>query len=452
MRMHGVFGALAALLLTATPVVAQSGPATNGTPGASDTAAAAEEEISTAPPITIQYTRPMDQRGLNMFETPKENDVPFEGFKLNWGAAFTQQFQMIDHSNTAAPRLVDGVDQNQLADIGAGFNLATANLALDAQVAPGIRVSLESYMSSRHHNEFWVKGGYLQIDESPIDLPILHTLMDYLTIKAGMFELNYGDAHFRRTDNGNAMMNPFVENYIMDSFTTEIGTEVYFRTGPFLAMVGVTDGVNKGGVTAPAARGPAFLGKVGFDSQMNDDLRVRLTGSMYTVDKTPGATLFGGDRAGSRYYNVMDNSSGAQFTNGRINPGFRNEMTAFQINPFVKFGGLELFGVIEQAEGKAAAETETREWNQYAGDVLYRFLPREQLYVGGRYNTASGRLQGMTEDVSVDRMALAAGWFITPNILVKGEYVNQEYNDFPALDIRNGGKFNGMIIEGVVAF
>ena len=44
-----------------------------------------------------------------------------------------------------------------------------------------------------------------------------------------------------------------------------------------------------------------------------------------------------------------------------------------QINPFVKFGGLELFGVIERARGKAATEAATRTVNQQAVDVMYRF-------------------------------------------------------------------------------
>ena len=89
---------------------------------------------------------------------------------------------------------------------------------------------------------------------------------------------------------------------------------------------------------------------------------------------------------------------------------------------------------------------------QYATDVVYRFLPREQLYVGGRYNTASGKLRGVADEVSVGRSALAAGWFITPGILAKGVYVTQTYNDFPAIDIRHGGKFNGFVMEGVVSF
>ena len=46
-----------------------------------------------------------------------------------------------------------------------------------------------------------------------------------------------------------------------------------------------------------------------------------------------------------------------------------------QMNPFVKFRGLELFGVIERAKGKASAETTERTWNQYAVDAVYRFLP-----------------------------------------------------------------------------
>ena len=92
------------------------------------------------------------------------------------------------------------------------------------------------------------------------------------------------------------------------------------------------------------------------------------------------------------------------------------------------------------------------EEDHYAVDAVYRFLPAEQLFVGARYNTARGELTGMTTKVGADRTALAAGWFITPGVLLKGEYVNQKYNDFPSTDIRNGGKFNGFVVEGVVAF
>ena len=56
-------------------------------------------------------------------------------------------------------------------------------------------------------------------------------LFEIATVRVGHIEINYGDAHFRRSDNGNAIYNPFVGNYIMDAFTTEIGGEVYLKTG-----------------------------------------------------------------------------------------------------------------------------------------------------------------------------------------------------------------------------
>lgn len=57
-----------------------------------------------------------------------------------------------------------------------------------------------------------------------------------------------------------------------------------------------------------------------------------------------------------------------------------------------------------------------------------------------------------SKDIKIDRVALAGGWFLARNILIKGEYVIQKYKDFPTNDFRNGGKFNGYVIEAVVGF
>src|SRR5688572_4966432 len=271
------------------------------------------------------------------FEDPKVPVAEFTGVKLDWNAAFTQAFQKLNHSNTAGEVLdAAGKNQNALADIGAGFNLAAANIGVKAEVGKGIDVVLDVYLSSRHHNETWVKGGYLQIDASPINHPILNRVMEYTTLKIGHMELNYGDAHFRRTDNGNAIDNPFVENLILDAFTTEIGAEAYLRSGPFMLMAGVTNGQNKGDVTTPDGRSWAFLTKAGYDRQFGSALRTRLTVSTYMNDNAGRATLYAGDRAGSHYWGVVDNATAAAFTNGRISPNFTEEIQALQINPFVK--------------------------------------------------------------------------------------------------------------------
>jgi hypothetical protein len=445
----------AQMVASNAPVGIDSGPPRMADPADTQTIGA-RPPAYVVRPAEIQHYRPVDQRGINVFEAPKEAGVEYTGFKLNFGAAFTQQFQSLDHSNTAAPVLDAGVNTNELIEIGSGFNNEGANLYINAQVARGIRVAMTSYLSSRHHNETWVKDGYLLIDDSPFAIPVLENVMKFTTVKFGHFEINYGDAHFRRTDNGNAMYNPFVGNYIMDAFTTEIGAEVYLRSRGVLAMASVTGGEIRGNVTSPDDRGPSFIGKLGFDRQMTQDLRVRLTGSAYSSRKSAGNTLYGGDRAGSRYFYVMENTQAkeaVQFTSGLINPGFRYKVNAFVVNPFVKFRGLELFGLAERATGREKAETEERTWNQLAADAVLRLLPGEKLFVGARYNRASGELAGFIgNDAEVNRTAFGAGWFITPNILMKTELVTQKYTNFPSTDIRNGGKFDGFVIEGVVAF
>jgi hypothetical protein len=461
--------ALAALLALASPAAAQDTPVAPASAGATAATAAApaaatdqEEKDKDAldswkkgRPQTIQYMRAQDKRGLNVFETSKDPGVEFTGFKLDFNAAFTSQVQNLEHETTAIPVMNNGVNANQLANIGFGFNNSAANLSLNAQLAPGVRVTLTSYLSSRHHNETWVKDGYIQIDQSPIDWAPAKMLFEIMTLRVGHMEINYGDAHFRRSDNGNALYNPFVGNYIMDAFTTEIGGEAYLKLGSAIAMAAITGGEIRGTVLTPEQRGPAFIGKLGVDHQVNTDLRVRLTGSLYKTEKALSNTLYGGDRAGSRYFWVMENTAAtesANATSGYINPGFKNEVTAMVVNPFVKFRGAEVFGVIERAEGRAAAETTNRKWNHYAVDAVYRFLADEKLFVGARYNRAEGALAGIAGDVGADRYQVAAGWFILPGLLAKGEYVSQKYFGYPATNVRNGGRFNGFMVEGVVAF
>jgi hypothetical protein len=79
-------------------------------------------------------------------------------------------------------------------------------------------------------------------------------------------------------------------------------------------------------------------------------------------------------------------------------------------------------------------------------------MPREQVYAGVRYNKADGTLVGISQGVGADRRQFAGGWFVTPNVLMKGEYVTQEYSGFPPANIRNGGKFHGLMLEGVIGF
>lgn len=411
------------------------------------------------------YRQP-DQRGINVFEAPKDSVSTFEGVKVRVGGQSTLQFQAIDHENGVAP--ADQTTTNTLQEIGYNFNLATANLDLDVALAKGLRMHLRTYLSSRHHPEPYVKGGYFQIDNLDfISEGLLSNLMKYTTVKIGHMENNYGDAHFRRSDNAQAIYNPFVGNLIMDAFTTEVGAEVYYQRNGFIGMIGLTNGKLNQNVLEGAngkTGGAAFLAKLGYDKQFTEDFRFRLTGSLYTTGYVASNYLYTADRAGSRYYSVLspeqyfdfrtqslqNTTATNTFRTGRFDPGFRNRITALMFNPFVKYGGLEFFGTLEFANGRAASESDNRSTTQLAGEVIYRFGSSEDFYIGGRYNTVSS--EQSFGDADIDRFQLSAGYFLTKNVLAKLEYVAQSYDGYPSDDVLYEGKFDGLMFEAVISF
>ncbi|MCC5904581.1 MAG: hypothetical protein JJU13_00110 [Balneolaceae bacterium] len=392
----------------------------------------------------LQYFRAPDKTGLNVFETSKDTNVVFDGLNVRIGGSNTLQFQALTQSGDFA----------ELHELIPNFNLATSNLDFDVQLHNGLRMHLRTYLSSRHHAEAWVKGGYMQVDRLDfIQEGFLEELMDKVTIRVGHMQVNYGDTHFRRSDNGQAIFNPFVGNYIMDSFTTEVAGEVYFQHNGFLAMVGLTNGkLNQSTKEAAVNTRASFIGKLGFDRQINPDLRFRLTGSLYTTGQAAGLNLYTGDRAGARYYDIFEDNR----MSGRVGPDFSiqgvgGEMTAFMINPFIKYQGLEFFGVFENASGNALNGEPSRTYNQYGAELLYRFGANENIYLGGRYNLVKGE-QRAGNDIEVERFNIGGGWFLTNNVLAKIEYVNQTYDGYPAGDLRENGKFSGIMLEAVISF
>jgi len=386
------------------------------------------------------------------FEDQKSDIPEFDKIKVKVGGDFAIQLQALDHSNTN--------DTIAFYDMVNNLNLPTANLNLDVYLAYGVKMHLRTYLSSRHHTEAWVKGGYVQFDRLDfISDGFLSGLMDITTLKFGLDEINYGDAHFRRTDNAYAINNPFVGNYIMDAFTTEAFGEVVIQKSGFVGVIGVSNGKLNQNVTVNTRynhdNALSFYGKLGYDKQFTDDFRGRLTGSWYFNQGTStGSYLYGGDRAGSRYYSVLVvDGEGDNFTSGRFNPRF-SQITALQINPFIKYKGLEFFGIYEIANG--GEEDDDGSYTQLAADLLYRFGGSEQFYIGGRYNKVSGSQTSASESFDIERYNIGGGWFITDNIVAKLEYVSQKYSGngiVPTLGASyKGAEFNGLMLEAAISF
>ncbi len=388
------------------------------------------------------------------FEQQKLDPAKFEKVQTHIGGDFALQFQSLSNS-------ADGVE---LMPLGSAFNLPSANLNLSADLAPGMEVYLRTYLSSRHHNETWVKGGYLLIDAMPfLNSPVVDNLMQYLTIKIGVDEINYGDGHFRRSDNAAVMNNPFVGNYVMDAFTTAPTLEVLFRDKGWIGMVGLTDGSLDPNVVEYNSSDSTFskintldelavYGKVGIDKQPNSDWRVRLTVSPLYHGSSRKGTLYTGDRTGSRYYEVMvpasQGSDGTDISNnhrnGRWGPGNYSKLTAVMVNTFIKYKHAELFGLYENANGTSTSNADFN-FNQFAVEGLYRFGKTDQFYGGLRYNHVSN-----DQDMSVNRVQIAGGWFLTKNVMAKLEYVNQQYNNFATYG--GDAEFKGVMFEAAISF
>ena len=190
----------------------------------------------------LQNFRLPGSEGLNVFEAPKD-DVPFDGVKVRVGGDFAIQMQGLSQSNAFANTTDTLLIPLQAPKLGTNVNLPTANLNLDVQFADGVRMHLRTYLSSRHHTEAWVKGGYVQIDNLDfIKEGFLGGFMEMARLRFGMDDINYGDAHFRRSDNARAIYNPFVGNYIMDAFTTEPFAELTIMKSGIIGVLGMTNG------------------------------------------------------------------------------------------------------------------------------------------------------------------------------------------------------------------
>jgi hypothetical protein len=392
---------------------------------------------------------------FGQFEEPQLTGEGFEKVKVKVGADFAMQYQVLNHHADSL-----------LIPLGTGFNLPTANLNVDADLAPGIKVNLTTYLSARHHNEAWVKGGYLIIDKLPfLKSPGIDKLMNYLTLKVGDMEINYGDVHMRRSDNGNVTHNPFVGNYIMDGFTTEIAAELMFRSKGLILMGAVSNGTLKPGLTGYNAatktytaydthKELAFYWKAGYDKQFTDNFRLRLMLSGYHNPKNHAGSLYFGDRAGSRYYLVMNRETFSandvditvNHTTGNYGPGTTKKDNSFMANLFTKYKGLEFFGTLESFKGLVGNNVDSK-FMQYGAEGLYRFGGKEQFYGGIRYNQVKNKIT----DQSVNRIQVGAGWFMVESVLLKLEYVNQNYKEFLAQYGADAG-FKGVMFEAAITF
>lgn len=370
----------------------------------------------------------------HVFEEPKDTSA-FTEVEFDWSADLTFNFQ--------------GLDQTFGDDIKAGLSLPTANLDIDAKVLSGFNVKLETMLSSHHHHETYVKGGYATIDNLDFVSPDFGKgFMENTTIKVGVDDINYGDAHFRRTDNADVMRNPFISNMGVEGYMQAGFLEILHRipTADMFVLGGISNGeVNPDDVKDGEGKDAySFYGKLGYDADISDDTRIRLTESLFFVQDTSKNRLYLGDKAGTVAREIFGSSDFGASWNALS--GYK-DLTASMTNLFIKHGDTEFFGLLEYADG-ANQSDEDFEMLHYSAEVVQRFAG-DKFWAAARYENAVVERDGDSLDDELTQYQIGLGWFLSKNAVMKAEYISQEREN---MDAYPGAKFDGFMISAALSF
>ncbi|MDD2384285.1 MAG: hypothetical protein PHN18_08870 [Sulfurospirillaceae bacterium] len=347
-----------------------------------------------------------------------------------------------------------------------GLSLPQANFEINAKVMSGFNVKLETMLSSHHHNETYVKGGYATIDNLDFVAPgFASDFMKYTTIKVGVDDINFGDNQFTRSDNADVLRNPFVHNMGVESYMQAPHLEIYYRLPAIssLVMVGITNGqVNPDDVTeshtAGSSNRPAGYAKFAFDQDLSDALRVRASESVYYVSGTnKGSSLYSGDKAGSVSRYIFDtnpsqsNSSDDFGSVWNAMAGF-SDLTVSKTHLFTRYVDTELYALLELANGSDTSDRDMK-MVHYAFDVVQRFS-NDKFWIAGRYENAKVDYAPRNfngKDAEMTQWQLGLGWYLSKNAVAKIEYIDQKRENNAAY-VGGDAEFKGYMISTALSF
>ncbi len=327
----------------------------------------------------------------------------------------------------------------KLAPISSGFQNAFGNLGFGARFGKRreIEMYFELYMDTWNHpSQTYGHEGYIVIHDIPSHargLNLLHLLFAVIDLKVGQFEINYGDQGFHRSNNGNVKLNPLVGNYVMDPNTTEIGGEVYTKFNKINFLVGVSTGTSTENFVQ--GHGTAWHAKLWYTPVKP----LRISASYYTVNhaRTPAtggavSTFFSGNRSGARYQSVLNGNPG-------ITPQLRKDVTAWQGDIGWNGDRFYVYGhygqVWDDDINAARAILPPRpvalkeSWKYYAAEGAFNVT--KNFYLAARFSGAHAmKIAGVSSDGKIERIQAGMGYHVSKHLLVKVEYVDQQYNDF----------------------
>ena len=357
-----------------------------------------------------------------------------------------------------------------MADLSPGFQTAFGDLGFIGKFGKNeeIQVVFDMYLSSRNHpSSTYGNEGYILmrgVPENLQSLKFLTPVLEKVDVKAGHFMLAFGDNAEHRSNNAIVQKNPLVGNFVIDPNIVSIGVELASKPGRrFGWLVGASNGTttedfndNRGFgyhgklIAYPLKSVRTSLSYIAADQSQNPPKGVAGGSSIQ---------MFSGNRSGERYAGVL---GGGQAPGG-VFPQAGEKFSAAQLDvTFDSSSPIKLYGHVGRTQDKdingslAGAPEET--WSYFAGDVVYKLTPA--LYAAARYSGARvDMLQGKETNGAVNRYQVGGGFWLTKNLLMKVEYVNQKYTGFVTGEMVNNGvaawrnpEFRGVITEVSFAF
>ncbi|HET7584676.1 MAG TPA: hypothetical protein VFK13_07210 [Gemmatimonadaceae bacterium] len=373
-----------------------------------------------------------------------DSSAPVALPKVHVAMEAAQSWQNLDQKN----------DPGTLPQLGSGFQEAVGNVFLTSTLTEGIDAYVELYLSSKHHaGQVFDREGYVLISKVPdaVNVFNVNRVLKYMNIKAGHFEVDFGNQHLVRSDNGEVMKNPLVGNYVVDPNTVEAGFELISHVGLFHSSLGLGNGVTT--ESFDAERHYSKHGKVWFAPENN---WFNVAGSFYTVDQSgnPNAAgggsfteMFSGNRSGSRYASVL---TAGDPEAGQIKIGKGQKLTAFQGDGEVNLANVRLAGLmgwVKDADINGSdAGTPTEKWTYWGGEMKFSFT--SQIFAATRYSRAhTSSYNGDAADANVWRYQGGVGIFVIPEVLIKAEYVYQKFSGFEEGAFVGNPRFHGVVLE-----
>lgn len=357
---------------------------------------------------------------------------------------------------------------NALAKVAPGFQNAFGDLGFIGKFGKNdeITVVMDMYLSSRNHpSQTYGNEGYILmtgVPENLQSLKFLEPVLRKVDIKAGHMLVDFGDAAEHRSNNAITQKNPLIGNFVIDPNIVSIGMQVSSKPGRYGWLLGGSNGTTTEDWNV--GRGFAYNGKVYFYpvKGLRTSLSYIGTDQSDNPNKSGGGSqmqMFTGNRSGERYAGVL----GGGQAPGNVFPQAGEKFSAAQFDVTFDNGSpLELyghFGKTQDLDINGSAEGSPAEkWTYYAAHAKYNLTPA--LYAAARYSGATtSELAGFASSGKVDRIQVGGGLWLTRNLLVKVEYVQQKYAGFGEGQVVNNNiqawrnpEFSGVISEVSFSF